>query len=229
MSASGDKPFPHLFSPLQLGGRKARNRVFRAATATNLAEKFDVSEQLLAHYATLARGGAGVIVTEAMRLHPSAVVRGSNIPGFDPKIIPGLTRWARDCARRRRFADRAGQPQRTPAQQHHRAPSLDRTIRDRVSPLGRRAARHDGRGDRRLHQAHGHGRQEHGASRARRHRGALRARPPSAAIRIAVLEQAHRPVGRQLGKPYPVPAGDLERRSRFDALRLRCWSPPRRR
>ena len=94
MSASGDKPFPHLFSPLQLGGRKARNRVFRAATATNLAEKFDVSERLLAHYATLARGGAGVIVTEAMRLHPSAVVRGSNIPGFDPKIIPGLTRWA---------------------------------------------------------------------------------------------------------------------------------------
>ena len=83
-----------MFSPLQLGGRQARNRVFRAATSTNLAEKFDVSERLLAHYATLARGGAGVIVTEAMRLHPSAVVRGSNIPGFDPKIIPGLTRWA---------------------------------------------------------------------------------------------------------------------------------------
>jgi 2,4-dienoyl-CoA reductase-like NADH-dependent reductase (Old Yellow Enzyme family) len=94
MSSNGGKPFPHLFSPLQLGGRTARNRVFRAATATNLAEKFDVSERLLAHYATLARGGAGVIVTEAMRLHPSAVVRGSNIPGFDPKIIPGLTRWA---------------------------------------------------------------------------------------------------------------------------------------
>jgi 2,4-dienoyl-CoA reductase-like NADH-dependent reductase (Old Yellow Enzyme family) len=86
--------FPQLFSPLQLGQRQARNRVFRAATATNLAEKFDISDRLLAHYTTLARGGAGVIVTEAMRLHPSAVVRGSNIPGFDPKIIPGLTRWA---------------------------------------------------------------------------------------------------------------------------------------
>ena len=94
MSAGAAKPFPHLFSPLPLGRRQARNRVFRAATATNLAEKFDVSDRLLAHYATLARGGAGVIVTEAMRMHPSAVVRGSNIPGFDPKIIPGLTRWA---------------------------------------------------------------------------------------------------------------------------------------
>jgi 2,4-dienoyl-CoA reductase-like NADH-dependent reductase (Old Yellow Enzyme family) len=94
MSSGSEKPFPHLFSPLPIGRRTARNRVFRAATATNLAEKFDVSDRLLAHYATLARGGAGVVVTEAMRLHPSAVARGSNIPGFDPKIIPGLTRWA---------------------------------------------------------------------------------------------------------------------------------------
>ena len=88
------KRFAHLFSPLRIGTRQAKNRVFRAATATNLAEKFDVSEKLLAHYATLARGGAGVIVTEAMRMHPSAVMRGSNLPGFDPKLVPGLTRWA---------------------------------------------------------------------------------------------------------------------------------------
>ena len=94
MNSSPENPFPNLFSPLRIGRRQARNRVFRAATATNLAEKFDVSERLLAHYGVLARGGSGVIVTEAMRLHPSAVVRGSNIPGFDPKIIPGLTRWA---------------------------------------------------------------------------------------------------------------------------------------
>ncbi len=94
MHSGAEKAFPHLFAPLPIGRRQARNRVFRAATSTNLAEKFDVSDRLLAHYAALARGGAGVIVTEAMRLHPSAVVRGSNIPGFDPKIIPGLTRWA---------------------------------------------------------------------------------------------------------------------------------------
>lgn len=87
-------PFPHLFAPLRIGGREARNRVFRAATSTNLAEKFDVSDRLLAHYETLARGGAGVIVTEAMRLHPSAVMRGTNLPGFDPKLVPGLRRWA---------------------------------------------------------------------------------------------------------------------------------------
>jgi 2,4-dienoyl-CoA reductase-like NADH-dependent reductase (Old Yellow Enzyme family) len=68
-------PFPHLFTPLRIGRREARNRIFRAATSTNLAEKFDVSERLLTHYAALAQGGAGVIVTEAMRLHPSSVVR----------------------------------------------------------------------------------------------------------------------------------------------------------
>ena len=70
MSPDPARSFPHLFSPLPLGRRQARNRVFRAATATNLAEKFDVSDRLLAHYAALARGGAGVIVTESMRIHP---------------------------------------------------------------------------------------------------------------------------------------------------------------
>ncbi len=86
--------YPHLFSPLQLRTRTARNRIFRAATTTNLAERFDVSERLLAHYRTLARGGVGTIVTEGMRADPGSVSRPSNIPAYDPSRIPGLARWA---------------------------------------------------------------------------------------------------------------------------------------
>jgi 2,4-dienoyl-CoA reductase-like NADH-dependent reductase (Old Yellow Enzyme family) len=86
--------YPHLFEPLQLRTRTARNRIFRAATTTNLAERFDVSERLLAHYRSLARGGVGTIVTEGMRADPGSVSRPSNIPAYDPRRIPSLARWA---------------------------------------------------------------------------------------------------------------------------------------
>jgi 2,4-dienoyl-CoA reductase-like NADH-dependent reductase (Old Yellow Enzyme family) len=86
--------FPHLFSHLSIGKQTAKNRVVRSATTTSLAEKNDVSERLLAHYRSLAKGGAGIIVTESLRPHPALVARASNVRVFDPRIIPGLTRWA---------------------------------------------------------------------------------------------------------------------------------------
>lgn len=86
-------PFPNLFSPLQIGRRLAKNRVVRSATTTSLAEKNDVSERLLAHYRSFAKGGAGIIVTESMRPHPALLARPSNLAAFDPRIRPGLTRW----------------------------------------------------------------------------------------------------------------------------------------
>ena len=87
-------PFPHLFSPFRIGKQLAKNRVVRSATTTSLAEKNDVSERLLAHYRSLAKGGAGIVVTESLRPHPALVARASNVAVFDPRIIPGLTRWA---------------------------------------------------------------------------------------------------------------------------------------
>lgn len=87
-------PFPHLFSSLRVGKHVAQNRVVRSATTTSLAEKNEVSERLLAHYRALAKGGAGIIVTESMRPHPALLARASNVRVFDPRIVPGLTRWA---------------------------------------------------------------------------------------------------------------------------------------
>ena len=163
MSPEAAKPFPHLFSPLPLGRRQARNRVFRAATATNLAEKFDVSDRLLAHYATLARGGAGVIVTESMRIHPSAVVRGSNHPGLRSQDHSRTDALGRRGTRGRRASDRAGQSQRAGAQQHHGPSSPDRAVRDRMPAIGRRAARDERRRYRGFYQAHR--RRRHGTCR----------------------------------------------------------------
>ena len=60
-------PFPHLFAPLRLGRVEAKNRIMRVATTANLADRNRVGPRLLEFYRTLAKGGAGTIVTEALR------------------------------------------------------------------------------------------------------------------------------------------------------------------
>jgi len=84
------KAFSHLFSPIRIGPGVSRNRVMRVATTSNLAEKNRVGERMLAFYRTVAEGGAGVIVSEAARLHPADSVVPAAIPLFDRGVIPGL-------------------------------------------------------------------------------------------------------------------------------------------
>jgi 2,4-dienoyl-CoA reductase-like NADH-dependent reductase (Old Yellow Enzyme family) len=90
MSAPG--PFPALLRPLALGPLVAKNRVMRVATTSNLAERNRVRARMLAFYRRVAQGGAGVIVSEAVRLHPMDAVVPSAIPLFDRGVIPGLRR-----------------------------------------------------------------------------------------------------------------------------------------
>jgi 2,4-dienoyl-CoA reductase-like NADH-dependent reductase (Old Yellow Enzyme family) len=83
--------YPTLFSPLKVGGKVAKNRVFRAATSTKLSEGNRIGVALLAHYQIVAAGGAGTIVTEALRCHPASGARGG-VAVFDDEAIPGLQR-----------------------------------------------------------------------------------------------------------------------------------------
>ena len=84
--------FPTLFSPLRIGPAVSRNRVMRVATTTNLAEQNRVGDRMLAFYRTVAEGGAGVVVSEAARVHPADAVTPRAIPLFDRGPIPGLRR-----------------------------------------------------------------------------------------------------------------------------------------
>ena len=84
--------YPHLFSPIGLGPKVAKNRVMRVATTSNLAERHRVRGRMLAFYRTVAQGGAGTIVSEAVRLHPLEAVVPNAIPLFDRGVIPGLRR-----------------------------------------------------------------------------------------------------------------------------------------
>ena len=84
--------FPQLFKPIQLGPLSSKNRVMRVATTSNLAQQGRVGERMLAFYRTVAEGGAGVIVSEATRLHPLEGVVPHALPLFDPGVVPGLRR-----------------------------------------------------------------------------------------------------------------------------------------
>ena len=90
MSAS----FPHLFSPVKLGPRRAPNRVMRLATTTNLGEQGRISDRMVAFYRRLAQAQVGSLVTESLRVHGSGRARGTTINIFAPEIVPSLRKLA---------------------------------------------------------------------------------------------------------------------------------------
>ncbi len=60
---------PSLTDPIELGSRRARNRIWFGPHETNLARGRAVSERHVAYYRRRAAGGAGVIVIETASVH----------------------------------------------------------------------------------------------------------------------------------------------------------------
>jgi 2,4-dienoyl-CoA reductase-like NADH-dependent reductase (Old Yellow Enzyme family) len=87
-------PFPHLFSAINVGTLRLRNRIVAASTLTGFAEGGLPSERHVQFYGGLARGGAALIVTESTPVHPTGVSLEREIWGFDPRVVPGLRRIA---------------------------------------------------------------------------------------------------------------------------------------
>jgi len=88
------KAFEHLFSPLQIGNVIVPNRVLITAHTTNFSIDGIPSERDAAYYEARARGGAGLIVIGALRVHPTTLNAPLNIKGFDPAVIPAYRRIA---------------------------------------------------------------------------------------------------------------------------------------
>jgi 2,4-dienoyl-CoA reductase-like NADH-dependent reductase (Old Yellow Enzyme family) len=82
--------FPRLFEPIRIGTRESRNRVMRLATVTNTGENGVVSPRTVAHSLDIACGGTGIIVTEAMRVHPSNAGGEAAILLYREEIVPSL-------------------------------------------------------------------------------------------------------------------------------------------
>lgn len=79
--------FPRLFEEATLGPRRARNRIWMAPHATELAVDRKFSAAHADYFGERARGGVGVITMEAMSVHPTSQPRPGVILAYDPDII----------------------------------------------------------------------------------------------------------------------------------------------
>lgn len=85
--------FRYLFSPLQLGPLRLRNRVVFSSHLTNYASQDGMpTPQHAAYYEARARGGAGLIISEEHAVHPAGVAHEKTIHAFRPEVIGGYRR-----------------------------------------------------------------------------------------------------------------------------------------
>lgn len=86
-------PYPRLFSPFELGGKRLRNRVVHLAMTTALSRDGQVTERHTQYFANRARGGAAMIVTEPLAMAPHQIVP-NKVNARDDGGLDGLRRWA---------------------------------------------------------------------------------------------------------------------------------------
>ncbi|WP_262699564.1 MULTISPECIES: NADH:flavin oxidoreductase [Streptomyces] len=98
-AAASANPAP-LFTPLPLGKRSARNRIFHAPMSVGYANPDGtVTDKEIEHYARRAQGGVGVVVTENFAIS----IAGKQMPlqtmVSDEEQLPGLRRLADEIRR----------------------------------------------------------------------------------------------------------------------------------
>ena len=82
--------FQHLFSPLQLGKVTVKNRISFQPHLTNLAEKNLPSERQMYYWGERAKGGAGLIITEELTVHPTDMAYEKLIDVYHAEVVPGF-------------------------------------------------------------------------------------------------------------------------------------------
>ena len=65
-----ESPYPLMFSPLQVGAHRLRNRVVHASMSTYFVRDREVTQRFVDYHASRARGGAAMIVTEPVSIAP---------------------------------------------------------------------------------------------------------------------------------------------------------------
>lgn len=80
--------FETLLSPIRLGNLSVKNRVMVTAHTTNFSENGIPTDKDVAYYGERAKGGAGLIVIGALRVHPTTLNAPLNIMAFKPEVVP---------------------------------------------------------------------------------------------------------------------------------------------
>lgn len=82
--------FPYLFSPLKLGTVEVKNRISFQPHLTNLAINNLPSERQMFYWGERAKGGAGLIITEEMSVHPTDMAYEKLIDVYHSEVVPGF-------------------------------------------------------------------------------------------------------------------------------------------
>src|SRR5512134_241569 len=82
--------FQYLFSPLKIGRVEVKNRLSFQPHLTNFAENSLPSERHKYYWGERAKGGAGLIITEEMSVHPTDRAYEKLIEVFQPEVVPGF-------------------------------------------------------------------------------------------------------------------------------------------
>jgi hypothetical protein len=83
-----------VLAPYADGRLRLRNRVAFAATVTNLGLNREISQAQVDFYAARARGGAGLVVTEGLAVHPSSIPNHTVPLAYEQALVPQLARVA---------------------------------------------------------------------------------------------------------------------------------------
>jgi 2,4-dienoyl-CoA reductase-like NADH-dependent reductase (Old Yellow Enzyme family)/thioredoxin reductase len=84
--------FPRLLQPLTLRGHTLRNRIVFGAHTNNMSDMGIPGPRMEAYLLERALGGAGMIVTEPVPVHPTGVLTRGNILHSSDKITPHFQR-----------------------------------------------------------------------------------------------------------------------------------------
>lgn len=89
--------FPHLFAPLQIRGKRLKNRIMSSGHDTSMPTDNLVNEQLIAYHRARAEGGVGLIVLQVAGVHDSARYTSHVLMATDDACIDGYRRLAESC------------------------------------------------------------------------------------------------------------------------------------
>ena len=88
-----EEVYPHLFSPMQLGTQRLRNRIALGSMFTGRARDGDVTPELIAFYANRAAGGAALVVTEALNTIRHVPAFTGQVRIYKRQNLDSLRRW----------------------------------------------------------------------------------------------------------------------------------------
>lgn len=83
--------FNHLFESIKLGNKVLKNRIFSTGHMTVMVQDGKPTDDMVAYHEARAKGGAGLIIIEAARAHPTGTSGCPAIRAYEDDCILGIS------------------------------------------------------------------------------------------------------------------------------------------